>query len=282
MPSGTPTSFGRYAVAESPSSLARLHFHRGGALEPRDWEPPLAVLDQEDLLAQGIRCSRFVPGASDVDALGSCTANATVAATASAGAEHLRALFEAVGMVPSSEDAVLMGDAVAAEEAAIRFYHLCTDQTATPAQEWPPTDCGSSGPYVVSELERLGLATGDRLAHGADNIVSLMQQGGIIAGLPFLQAWMDPDPDGFFVDGDGSLLTLEAQVEQGVAGGHEVFLSAVEHVEVTETGAVVPEGTVVRFRNSWGPSWGDHGSARFHLSTLAMLGAHADFRLIVR
>ena len=36
----------------------------------------MGVLDQSDLLAQGIDTSELVPGAKEVDALGSCTANA--------------------------------------------------------------------------------------------------------------------------------------------------------------------------------------------------------------
>jgi hypothetical protein len=266
----THTKFGRYQVAEAPSALMRLHWHTGTELKTVDHEPRVGVLDQEDLLAQGIRVSSFIPGAQDADALGSCTANATTSALSNAlpQAEFLKAT-----------GAASYADTKSAEEWAIRFYHQCTDQTGDPAQEWPPTDCGSSGPFIVSELQHLGLATADKIAHGADNIVSLMQTDGLLAGIPFLNAWMQPDSAGF-VDGDGSPETLRTQIEQGVAGGHEIYLSAVEQV-VMDGRHVDPAKTVLRFRNSWTAGWGDHGSARFHLSTLVALGHYCDFRQLV-
>lgn len=262
------SSYGRYAAPEAPSSLLRMHFHAGQPLCGVDHEPKLGVLDQEDLFSQGINTAQLIPGARRVDALGSCTANATTVALSNILPEdQFLKLIDGIGY----------NSVVAAEEWAVGFYHACTSQTADPATEWPPTDCGSSGPYIVAECQRLGLAAGDEIASGAQNIVSLMQSDGLLAGIPFLAAWERPDRSGF-VDGDGSLATLEAQIRKGVAGGHEIYLSAVEKLTLTETGLVVPEQTVIRFRNSWGRAWGSSGSGRFHLSTLVALGAHADFR----
>ncbi len=264
-------AYGRYAVAESPSSLRRLHTRTAAVLHTVDWEPKVGVLDQEDLIAQGIRVSALVPGASDVDALGSCTANATTAALSNLLPEQ-----QFLDLV----DASTYDDVVAAECWAIDFYHECSDQTGDPAQEWPPTDCGSSGPYIVSELQRLKLISGDKIAHGADNICSLLQEGCLIVGQPFLNAWETPDAQGF-IDGDGSASTLRAQIAGGVAGGHETCLCAIESLVLDSQGAVVPERTVVRFRNSWGRAWGDAGDYRAHLSTYVALGAFCDFRSLV-
>ena len=50
----TPTKFGRYRVAE-PMHLDRLHLHIGQTLKTVDHEPPLPVLDQEDLHEPGHR-----------------------------------------------------------------------------------------------------------------------------------------------------------------------------------------------------------------------------------
>lgn len=263
--------YGRYQVPEAPSALARLHIHDGRPLHTVDWEPKVGVLDQSDLLAQGIHCSEFIPGAGDPDALGSCTANASVSALSNLLGEE--EFLTAVGASSYS-------DVVSAEEWAISFYHRCTDQTGDPSQEWPPTDCGSSGPYIVSELQAMKLAGGDRIAHGADSIVSLMQDGGLLLGSPWLNDWETPGQDGF-IDGDGSASTLEGQIRNGVAGGHETYLSAVEKLALTETGKVDPHATVLRGRNSWTPSWGDNGSYRIHLSTLVMLGHYCDLRLLV-
>jgi hypothetical protein len=264
----THTKLGRYPVADPPSALNRLHFHLGEQLKEVDHEPRIAVLDQEDLLAQGIRCSQFIPGAGDPDALGSCTANSVM--------EHFSTIFpERVFL--SYLGASSFQDTVGVEKAAIRFYHACTDQTGSASTEWPPTDCGSSGPYLYKEARAQGLISTEAIAHGAQNIVSLMQRNGVIVGLPWLQAWFEPDAGGF-VDGNGSLATLQQQIALGVAGGHEIHFSAIEKLAVTSTGRVIPEKTVIRFRNHWTRSWGDNGSGRFHLSTIVALGNQVDVR----
>jgi len=266
---GTPTSFGRYSVAE-PMRFDVMHFHRGAPLQTVDHEPPLPVLDQEDLLSQGIDTSAIVPGAQKVDALGSCTANATAASIA----ERYKAAGRPLPAGLSAASAPL------SEEWAIRFYHACTDQTGNPSSEWPPSDCGSTGLYCCRELMKQGLIGSYRTAHGAQNIASLLQSGTVIQGTPYFNSWMDPGP-GAFIDGDGSQEALQAAIASGVAGGHETCITALEALAVTETGQVIPEKCVIRVRNSWSASWGDHGSFRLHLSTLQMLGSHCDFKAFV-
>jgi hypothetical protein len=243
-------------------------------LKEVDYEPKLDVLDQEDLLKQGIYTDLLVPGAKRVDALGSCTANATTGKLSSILSEADFRVFT------GSKIDALYDDVKAAEEGAIRFYHECTMQTAKPAEEWPPTDCGSSGPYIVQELERKGLVKGAKIAHGAANIVSLLQKGSLLVGQPFLNAWEEPDAHGF-IDGNGTATELEAQIQLGVAGGHETILTAIEKLVQTPTGQVDIFKSVIRFRNSWSPAWGDNGSYRAHLSTFVGLGSYCDFRLLV-
>lgn len=264
-------SYGRNHVVESPASLAALHFHDGSELKEVTHEPRCGVLDQEDLFAQGIYVSRIVVHAKDVDALGSCTANATMAAVSN--------------LVPEDEfchfaTASAYDDVVNIEEGAILFYSECTHQTGTPGAEWPPTDCGSSGPYVVSELERLGITKGAKIAHGPTSVVSLMQQGGLLLGSPWFMAWEQPDA-GAFIDGDGSADALKSAIASGLAGGHETYQCAIEKLALLPSGQVDPFGTVLRARNSWSRSWGETGDYRVHLSTWTMLGAHCDFRMLV-
>lgn len=264
------TKLGRFHVAEPPSTLRTMHRHGGQILKPVDHEPPLAVLDQEDLLAQGIRTSLVVPGAKDVDALGSCVFNAATA--------HLS------GLLPSEWFADLIGvddspysATVQAEEFAISLYHKTTDLTGDPSTEWPPTDCGSSGLYVCKELHDAGIIEGFRTAASPLDVPSLLQARTVIVGSPWFNSWFDPDADGF-VDGDGTVEDLDRAVESGVAGGHETCIAALEHVVQTASGTVDPGKTVLRVRNSWGASWGDHGEYRVHLSTWAMLAHYVDFR----
>lgn len=276
--------YGRVQVAEPPGNLAFLHLRDPAVtLKEVDHETPIAVLDQSDLIAQGIHCSRFIPGCKqDPDALGSCTANAAMAATAKAlpEAEWLR-LCETVIHSSYAEHPTGYGQPVKIERAAIGFYHRCTDQIGNPGEEWPPTDCGSSGPYIVSELKRLGAITGQKIASGADNIASLLQTGGIMQGTPFFFAWEEPAPDGF-IDGKGRAADLEAAIASGLAGGHETYIAAIEKLTVLPTGRVDPFNTTLRVRNSWTKGWGDNGCFRVHLSTLSMLAGQCDFRQIVK
>lgn len=262
--------YGRYQAAEPLSALASLHTHKGEKLHEVDHEPKNGVLDQSDLHAQGILCSEFIPGAGNPDALGSCTCNADTSALSL--------------VLPEDEYLKVTGassysDTTELEKFAITTYHGVTDQTGDPGQEWPPTDCGSTGAYVYQYDHANGWVGSQQIAHGAQNIVSLLQHGGILQGTPWFFAWEQPDVHGF-VDDDGTPEALQAAINSGVAGGHETFISAIEKLVLSATGAVIPEQTILRCRNSWSQSWGDAGSFRLHLSTLVMLGGNCDFRQI--
>lgn len=275
--------YGRIQVPEAPSALLSLHVHDGTTpLKEVDYETPLGVLDQSDLLEQGIHTSRFIPDCmTDADALGSCTANATLEALAVLLSEAAFLAFcKQIINSTYADHPENYEQTAALERAAIAFYHCCTDQTGQPAEEWPPTDCGSSGPYIVTELQRLGVVSGAKLATAGESLVSLMQTGPVLMGSPWFYAWEEPDAQGF-IDGDGSPGAIEASINSGVAGGHETTLVAIEKLTLLPTGHVDPLNTVIRGRNHWTKSWGADGCYRVHLSTLVAIGGQCDFRQLV-
>ncbi len=276
--------YGRLHSPEPPSALLSLHLHDGvSPLKEVDHETPLGVLDQSDLIAQGIHTSRFVPGCKqDAEALGSCTANTLIEAAAQAlpEAKFIALCDRLVKLKVSSnygEGPTGYQDTAGAERGAIGFYAACTHQTGNPATEWPPTDCGSSGPAVYSEAQRLGVVVSEKIAAAGESLVSLMQGGPVLVGSPFFYSWEEPDAQAF-VDGNGTSESLETAIRSGVAGGHEWLLTAIEKLTLTGTGKVEPFGTLLRFRNHWTKSWGEAGCGRIHLSTLIMLSGQCDFR----
>ncbi len=246
---------GRHQVLDS-RSLDWLHSHDGAALKPAEHEPRVPVLDQEDLTAQGIRVSQVVAGATDADALGSCTGNAgTAAVSALLSPEQAKA----AGLDYSSSKA--------AEEWAIGLYAQATGLDQAPGT-FPPDDSGSSGLGIAKALKQRRLISSYTHATTATALASLLQNGTVLLGVPWFQAWFDPDTGGFIDRGDWASSPL--------AGGHEICVTALEDVATDRHGQVVPEGTVIRFRNSWGASWGDHGEGRMSLATYQELRRYID------
>jgi len=272
----TPTKFGQVA-SPAPLQLHRLHVTAPAAqLREVEHQVPIPVLDQEDLLKQGIDTSQLVKGALKVDALGSCTCNA--------GTAHLAERMAAAGKDSADLGGITLApgstSAVVAEQFAILLYHAVTDQTGSPASEWPPTDCGSSGYYVCSELEHLGYASTYKTGSGVLGALSLLQSGTVMQGLPWFKAWFEPDSQGF-IDGDGSVDAFMAALDSGVAGGHETLQTGIPQLAVTSSGQVDLASTVIRVRNSWSAAFGLSGDFLIHASTLDLLSAYADFKQIV-
>jgi hypothetical protein len=285
----TDTKFGRYRVLEPMENLSLIHVRTSKkVLKVSDFEPKVAVLDQEDFHAQGINVATIVPGAdSSTDALGSCTANTSLEALSLVlSASDFHALCQQLGVQPNLAAAGIYDNVVAVERAAIGFYHGDTDQMNDSSQQWPPTDCGSTGLYCVKFMKKLGLKIVQHIASGADSAASLLQQGALMLGTPWLKDWMNPKggKNDYFIDGNGSLSTLNKQIQNGVAGGHEISITAIEKLTIhASTGLVDPFNTVVRIRNHWDSSWADHGSCRAHLSTFTSgpLAKYADMRQVL-
>lgn len=243
---------GRHQVLD-PRSLAYCRPYDGRPLRATAWEPRLPVLDQTNLIAQGIRTSEAYGLDQDVDALASCTGNAAAAL---------------LSIILSPARAAAAGletdNATAAEHFAIGLYADATTEDRWQDLTWPAQDCGSSGLGVAKVLRNRGLA--DQYGHAttAEELCTLLQTGPVLMGLPWFSSFTQTaDPHGF-VDAD------PAWADSPLEGGHEVCITALEDVAYID-GALDPDRTVLRFRNSWSTSWADHGDGRLLLRTYLTL-----------
>jgi hypothetical protein len=275
----TKTKFGQVAVAE-PLRFDLLEFHNESVLKEVDHVIPIPVLDQEDFAKQGIDVTKLIAGALATDALGSCTCNS--------GTAHIAERWAAAGKdiaglsVTGASGAINLSatDAVNDEKFAIVLYHLVTDQTGDPAQEWPPTDCGSNGLYVCQELIKLGHASSYKAASSVTGAITLLQTGTVMQGGPWFNSWFKPDSNGF-VDGDGSIEALQAAIKSGVAGGHETLQHGIPQIAQASDGSVELQNTYIKVRNSWSTAFGVDGDYLLHASTLSYLARHYDYKTAI-
>jgi hypothetical protein len=247
---------GRHLVLD-PRSLAYRRRYQGEPIKPVEWAPKVPVLNQQNLLGQGIRTGQIFQGVDDVDALGSCTANAATAL--------LSVLHDAATLAEAQLDVT---DPAAAEAWAISLYSDATHRDQWLDDSWPSVDCGSSGLGVTKALRSRGLI--DQYGHAttAEELCALLQTGPVLMGLPWSDAFFEPDSDGF-IDADPNWRSSTA------AGGHEVCLTAIEDVAFAHD-STLTDDTVLRFVNSWTSSWGDQGSGRMTVGTYRALRHEID------
>lgn len=252
----TAPGLGRHMVLD-PRSLAYRRAYDGQPLRVSAWEPRIPVLDQRNLLAQGIRTAEAYGLDEDVDALASCTGNAATA-------------LLSILLTPEQARAASLNlaGAAMAQHFAIGLYADATSCDKWSALTWPTEDVGSSGLGVAKALRNRGLI--DQYGHAttAEELCTFLQTGPALMGLPWHTAFSDPDQQGF-ID------TCPAWADSPLEGSHEVCVTALEGVAQVD-GALDPDHTVFRFRNSWSSSWGDHGDGRFRLSTYLALRQEVD------
>lgn len=248
---------GRHKVLD-PRSLAYRRPYSGEPIHTVEWAPRVPVLNQQDLLAQGIKTSDMFQGVDDADALGSCTANAATAC--------LSVLLTADACAKTGLDTT---DAAAAERWAIGLYADATTADEWLDYTWPSDDCGSSGLGVAKALRRRGLI--DQYGHAttAEELCALLQTGPVLMGMPWRSAFFEPASSTALLD------EIPNWQSSPVAGGHEVLITALESVAEVE-GDFSYEHTVLRVVNSWSRSWGDHGSFRMSLAVYQELRSEVD------
>lgn len=193
--------------------------------------------------------------------LGSCTGNAGTAAAASlVGAAGL-------GSVKLGYAVLSANDADADETFAVTLYSDATDEDNVPGN-YPPDDTGSSGLAICRVLHSAGIIGGYRWATTLRGIAALMQTRGVMVGMPWLNAFFEPDAHGFIDSGKWQY--------SGIAGGHEIYCEAIEAWDDRDPGKVV-----FRMRNSWAESWGDHGEFRMRGSTYQALRQQIDVKQLM-
>jgi hypothetical protein len=194
-----------------------------GPLADKQWERVLAILDQGQI--------------------GSCTGNAGT------GALGTQPLYDAVGsfVLPDPKDEQ------AGEKFAVQLYTDATVIDAYPGT-YPADDTGSSGLAICKVLKQRGTIKGYRWARSAYGLLRLLQQGPVLQGMPWYEAFFSPDRDGF-IDAD------KKWQSSALSGGHEVEAVVVEldHKDAFNS--------VITYANSWGTGWDEDGYFRMRLRT---------------
>ncbi|MFG2540688.1 hypothetical protein ACGFU4_36160 [Streptomyces sp. NPDC048511] len=249
-------TLGRHQVLD-PRSLAYRRPYDGQPLRATAWEPRIPVLDQTNLIAQGIRTAEAYGLDQDIDALASCTGNAATA-------------LLSILLTPEQAlaAALNLADAAMAEHFAIGLYADATSRDEWDAATWPTQDVGSSGLGVAKAMRDRGLI--DQYGHATTGaqLCTLLQTGPVLMGMPWKAAMSEPDGNGF-IDADPNW------ADSPLEGGHEVCITALDDIALTD-GVINPDHTILRFRQSWGSAWGDHGDGRLRLSTYLALRSEID------
>jgi hypothetical protein len=199
----------------------------GRALSNQDWHREVVILDQGHL--------------------GACTGNAGT------GALGTEPFYSAVGkdVLPPANDAA------AAEKFAVELYSDATKADGYPGT-YPPDDTGSSGLAICKVLKARGTIKGYRHARTAYGLLQLLQDGPVLQGMPWHEAFFNPDANGY-IDADPNWSSSK------IAGGHEVEALGLE-LDANDA-----FNSTIIYANSWNTTWGLQGRFKMRLRTYEKL-----------
>lgn len=156
----------------------------------------------------------------DQGKIGSCTANAGL------GMISTGPLWKSTDPVWTEDDAVtLYGEETRLDDEQIPGHY-------------PPDDTGSSGLYLCKALQQRKLIESYWHAFTLRALLAKLAVQPCAIGIPWFNSMFEPDRNGL----------VDVRTGSGRAGAHEVCADGID-----------PRHQLVRFPNSWSPSWGDHG-----------------------
>lgn len=150
---------------------------------------------------------------------------------------------------------------------AVELYHEATVNDGFPGT-FPPDDTGSSGLGAMRSLKKASLVKSYVHAMSLRSMVAMLQKGPSIVGMPWYNAFFEPDSNGF-IDAKSNWQG------SGVAGGHEIYNRGVELLAGWDFDQNVDK-IVLHFDNSWNTSWGNQGSFSFTGATYTALKQQID------
>lgn len=133
------------------------------------------------------------------------------------------------------------------EKDAVALYEMATTLDSQPGS-YPPNDTGSSGLAVAKAAQKKGYISSYQHAFSLDQALQALMHGPVITGVSWFEGFDSPDESG--------LVEIDGQVR----GGHEFLIRGYD-----------PATDLVSADNSWGKSYGVHGSFFFTSKTWAEL-----------
>ena len=137
------------------------------------------------------------------------------------------------------------------EDDALRLYELETslDDREIPGH-FPPDDTGSSGLASAKALRKMGLIRGWKTAFGLNATLNAVVDSPVSVGIPWPASFMNAPKSGM----------LKMSARPKYAGGHQIEVCGIDCTR-----------QLVKFAQSWGSGWGDHGYGYIRWADLGYL-----------